>query len=57
MEYLSSPPEVTSTKIYSGPGSEPMVVASSAWSSLAAELKSVAASYQAVINQLTGEEW
>lgn len=57
MDYLSSPPEVTSTKIYSGPGSEPMVVASSAWSSLAAELKSVAASYQAVINQLTGEEW
>ncbi|MEB3020005.1 PPE family protein [[Mycobacterium] crassicus] len=57
MDYLSSPPEVTSTKIYSGPGSEPMVVASSAWSALAAELKSVAASYRAVINQLTSEEW
>lgn len=57
MDYLSSPPEVTSTKIYAGPGSEPMTVAASAWSSLAAELKSVAASYRAVINQLTGEEW
>ncbi|BBX21748.1 hypothetical protein MTER_11590 [Mycolicibacter terrae] len=57
MDYLSSPPEVTSTKIYSGPGSEPMTVASSAWSALAAELKSVAASYRAVINQLTSEEW
>lgn len=57
MDYLSSPPEVTSTKIYSGPGSEPMTVAASAWSALAAELKSVAASYRAVINQLTSEEW
>ncbi|NDJ88692.1 PPE family protein [Mycolicibacter kumamotonensis] len=57
MDYLSSPPEVTSTKIYSGPGSEPMTVAASAWSSLAAELKSIAASYRAVINQLTTEEW
>lgn len=57
MDYLSSPPEVTSTKIYSGPGSQPMVVAASAWSSLAAELKSVAAEYRAVINQLTSEEW
>jgi PPE-repeat protein len=57
MDYLSSPPEVTSTKIYSGPGSEPMTVASSAWSALAAELKSVAASYRAVISQLTSEEW
>ncbi|MEB3048850.1 PPE family protein [Mycolicibacter sp. MYC123] len=57
MDYLSSPPEVTSTKIYSGPGSEPMTVASSAWSALAAELKSVAASYRAVISQLTTEEW
>lgn len=57
MDYLSSPPEITSTKIYSGPGSEPMAVAASAWSALAAELKSVAASYRTVINQLTAEEW
>ncbi|UVO12991.1 PPE family protein [Mycobacterium sp. SVM_VP21] len=57
MNYLSLPPEVTSTMIYSGPGSEPMVVAASAWSALAAELKSVAAEYRAVISQLTSEEW
>ncbi|CAJ1507532.1 PPE family protein [[Mycobacterium] holstebronense] len=57
MNYLSLPPEVTSTMIYSGPGSEPMVVAASAWSALAAELKSAAAEYRAVINQLTSEEW
>ena len=57
MNYLSLPPEVTSTMIYSGPGSEPMVVAASAWSALAAELKSVAAEYRAIISQLTGEEW
>ncbi|WP_409434811.1 PPE family protein [Mycobacterium sp. SMC-14] len=57
MNYLSLPPEVTSTMIYSGPGSEPMVVAASAWSALAAELKSAAAEYRAVISQLTSEEW
>ncbi|BBX14026.1 hypothetical protein MNVM_31070 [Mycobacterium novum] len=57
MDYLSSPPEVTSTLIYAGPGSGPMVAASSAWSSLAAELKSIAAQYRAVIGQLTSEEW
>lgn len=57
MDYLSSPPEITSTLIYSGPGSEPLTVAASAWSSLAAELKSVAAQYQTVINQLTSEDW
>lgn len=33
------------------------MVAASAWSALAAELKTVAASYRAVITQLTGEEW
>ncbi|WP_046300062.1 PPE family protein [Mycobacterium sp. UM_Kg27] len=57
MNYLSLPPEVTSTMIYSGPGSEPMVVASSAWSALAAELKTIAAEYRSVINLLTSEEW
>lgn len=57
MDYLSTPPEITSTLIYSGPGSEPMVVASSAWSSLAAELKSIAAQYRSIISQLTSEEW
>lgn len=57
MDYLSSPPEVTSTLIYSGPGSQPMVVAASAWSALAAELKAIAAEYRAVITQLTSEEW
>lgn len=57
MDYMSLPPEVTSTLIYSGPGSQPMVVAASAWSALAAELKAVAAEYRAVITLLTSEEW
>ncbi|WP_067976146.1 PPE family protein, partial [Mycolicibacter icosiumassiliensis] len=57
MNYLSLPPEVTSTMIYSGPGSEPMVAAASAWSALSAELRTVAAAYRSVINQLTSQEW
>lgn len=57
MEYWALPPEVNSIRIYSGPGSEPMMVAASAWSALAAELKSAATAYRSVISQLTSEEW
>ncbi|HEU4363057.1 MAG TPA: PPE family protein [Mycobacterium sp.] len=57
MEFWALPPEITSAKIYSGPGSQPMTVAASAWSALAAELKSAAAAYRSIIGQLTGEEW
>ncbi|MBS9532436.1 PPE family protein [Mycobacterium sp. M1] len=57
MNYLTLPPEVTSTLMYSGPGSSPMTAAASAWSTLSADLKSSAAICESVINQLTGEGW
>lgn len=57
MEYWTAPPEVTSTKMYTGPGSDPMEAAAAAWSQLGAEMKSAAAAYRSIIGQLGGEEW
>jgi PPE-repeat protein len=43
--------------MYSGPGSEPLMAAASAWSGLAAQLGSAATDYDKVITTLTSEEW
>ncbi|WP_231633916.1 MULTISPECIES: PPE domain-containing protein, partial [unclassified Mycobacterium] len=51
------PPEVTSAKIYAGPGSGSLMTAASAWNAIAAELQSAALSYQSVVTQLASEEW
>ncbi|GFG74907.1 PPE family protein [Mycobacterium botniense] len=57
MDFGALPPEVNSARMYAGPGAAPMMVAASAWNSLAAELASAATGYQSVISGLTGEEW
>ncbi|MDV3249034.1 PPE family protein [Mycobacterium avium subsp. hominissuis] len=46
------PPEVNSGRIYSGPGSAPLLAAAAAWDGLAAELQSTAASYVATVTEL-----
>ena len=51
------PPEVNSGLMYSGAGSGPLMAAASAWDELAADLETTAASYQAVLAQLTGATW
>jgi len=51
------PPEVNSSLMYSGAGSGPLMAAASAWDEVAADLESAAASYQAVLAQLTGASW
>ena len=51
------PPEINSGRMYSGPGSGPMLAAAAAWDGLAAELNSAATSYQAVISGLTVGPW
>jgi PPE-repeat protein len=43
--------------MYSGAGSGPLMAAASAWDELAADLETTAASYQAVLAQLTGATW
>jgi PPE-repeat protein len=57
MDFGGLPPEVNSALIYAGPGSESMLVAGSAWSGLAAELRSTASSYGSVISALTDGSW
>jgi PPE-repeat protein len=57
MDFGAIPPEINSTRMYSGPGSAPMRAASAAWNLLAAELDSAATSYQSTINVLTDDDW
>jgi PPE-repeat protein len=57
MNFAVLPPEITSARMYSGPGSAPMLAAAAAWDELAADLYSTAASYSSVISDLTGGGW
>jgi PPE-repeat protein len=57
LDYGALPPEVNSGRMYTGPGSAPMMSAASAWRTMAAELATAAHSYETVVSQLSGEEW
>jgi PPE-repeat protein len=57
MSFMMFPPELNSSLMYSGAGSGPLMAAASAWDEVAADLESAAASYQAVLAQLTGTSW
>lgn len=51
------PPEINSGRMYSGPGSGPMLAAASAWDVLAIELHGTAASYETTISGLVSGPW
>lgn len=57
LDFATLPPEINSARMYSGPGSAPMLAAASAWKGLAAELRVTVLSYDSVLRALTGEEW
>jgi PPE-repeat protein len=57
IDYAVLPPEINSARMYSGAGSSPMLAASAAWSQLATEMRSAAASYSSVITNLTSGSW
>lgn len=57
MDYGALPPEINSARIYSGPGSGPMLAAAVAWDTLARDLNSSAAAYRSVIANLTVDGW
>src|SRR6202022_781170 len=57
MCYAAFPPEINSGRIYSGPGSGPMLAAAAAWDGLANDLQSTAAAYSSVISSLTSGPW
>ncbi len=53
MDFGVLSPEINSGRMYSGPGSGPMLAAAAAWDGLAAQLRSTASSYSSVISGLT----
>jgi PPE-repeat protein len=57
MDFGALPPEINSGRMYSGPGSGPMLQAAAAWENAAAELYSAAASYSSVVAGLTDGSW
>ncbi|WP_067969231.1 PPE family protein [Mycolicibacter icosiumassiliensis] len=57
MDFGAFSPEINSARIYTGPGSGPMMAAAAAWDKMAAELSSAEAAYQGVINGLVSEGW
>lgn len=57
LDFAALPPEVNSARLYSGPGSGPLLAAAAAWNTLAAEIRSAATDYDSVIRELTSAGW
>ncbi|WP_204807366.1 PPE family protein [Mycobacterium riyadhense] len=57
MFYAALPPEINSGRMYTGPGSGPLLAAAAAWDTLAAELQSTVALYSSAISSLTSGPW
>ena len=57
LDYGAFPPEINSGRMYTGPGSGPLMAAASAWDSVAAELDTAATGYKSVITELTSSPW
>ncbi len=57
MDFGALPPEINSGRMYSGPGSGPMLTAAAGWDKLSGELYSAAASYSSVVSGLTDGSW
>jgi PPE-repeat protein len=51
------PPEINSGRMYSGPGSGPMLAAAEAWDGVASELGFASAGYGSTITELTSGTW
>ncbi len=57
LDFAALPPEVNSGRMYSGPGPGPLLAASEAWDSLAAELGFAATGYGSALAELTSNAW
>jgi PPE-repeat protein len=57
MDFGIYPPEINSGRMYTGPGSGPMLAAAQAWGSMADELYTAASGYQSVVSELTSGSW
>ena len=57
MDFAFLPPEINSTRMYTGPGSGSLLTAAGSWDSLAAELSTTAETYESVLSSLTSLSW
>ncbi|OBI94218.1 PPE domain-containing protein [Mycobacterium sp. 1245805.9] len=57
MDFAALPPEINSARMYTGPGSGPLLAAAAAWDGLAAALHAAASSYQSEVAALTAGPW
>ena len=57
MDFTFLPPEINSARMYTGPGSGPLLAAAGSWDSLAAELNITAQTYESVLSGLTSLHW
>src|ERR1700753_280236 len=57
MDFGFYPPEINSGRMYSGPGSGPMMAAAQAWTALADELYTSASGYQSGVSELASGDW
>jgi PPE-repeat protein len=57
VDFGALPPEINSGRMYAGAGSGSLVAAAASWEGLASELGSAAASYRAVVSDLTSGAW
>ncbi|WP_063477213.1 PPE family protein [Mycobacterium kansasii] len=56
-DFTALPPEINSGRMYSGPGSGPLMAAAAAWGRLADDLETAATAYSSLILELTGLPW
>lgn len=55
--FAALPPDINSARMYTGPGSGPILVAAAWWDALAAELQTTASACLTVLSDLTGTWW
>ncbi|GAA4540245.1 PPE family protein, SVP subgroup [Mycobacterium paraffinicum] len=56
-DFAAIPPEITSSLIYSGAGSAPLMAAAAAYANLGAEISTTATQWESIISLLTSEQW
>ncbi|MCV7315148.1 PPE family protein [Mycolicibacillus parakoreensis] len=55
IDFAIVPPEITSARMYAGPGSGPLLTASAAWDALGAAMQSALVSYSTAVSALAAE--
>ena len=56
-DFGALPPEINSTRMYSGPGSSPLLASAAAWDALAVELENFAIGISSTLSELQGQSW